>query len=53
LLGKADKDTGEGVYQLLEQMNREKGITLIIVTHNEEIASRQPKRFRLVAGGVV
>lgn len=51
--GNLDRDTGEGVYQLLEQMNREKGITLIIVTHNEEIASRQPKRIRLVDGGVV
>ncbi len=51
--GNLDRETGEGVYQLLEQMNREKGITLIIVTHNEEIASRQPKRIRLVDGSVV
>jgi len=51
--GNLDRDTGEGVYQVLLQMNREKGITLIIVTHNEEIASRLPRRVRLVDGTVV
>lgn len=51
--GNLDRDTGEGVYRLLQQMNKEKGITLIIVTHNEEIASRLPRRIRLVDGRVV
>lgn len=51
--GNLDRETGEGVYQLLQQMNREKGITLIIVTHNEEIAGRLPRRIHLVDGRVV
>ncbi len=51
--GNLDRETGEGVYQVLLQMNREKGITLIIVTHNEEIASRLPRRVRLIDGTVV
>ncbi len=51
--GNLDRDTGEGVYRLLCQMNREWGITLIIVTHNEEIASRLPRRVRLIDGRIV
>jgi lipoprotein-releasing system ATP-binding protein len=51
--GNLDRDTGEGVYQLLEGMNKERGVTLIIVTHNEEIAGRLPRRVRLVDGRVV
>ncbi len=51
--GNLDRETGEGVFQLLHQMNKEKGITLIIVTHNEEIASRLPRRIHLVDGRVV
>ncbi len=51
--GNLDRETGEGVYQVLLQMNREKAITLIIVTHNEEIASRLPRRVRLIDGTVV
>jgi lipoprotein-releasing system ATP-binding protein len=50
--GNLDRETGEGVYQLLEQMNKERGITTIIVTHNEEIASRPPRRIHLVDGRV-
>lgn len=51
--GNLDRDTGEGVYQLLQQMNEERGLTVIIVTHNEEIASRLPRRIRLVDGRIV
>ncbi len=51
--GNLDRETGEGVYRLLQQMNAERGITTIIVTHNEEIAGRLPRRIRLVDGRVV
>jgi len=51
--GNLDRETGEGVYRLLEKMNEERGITLIIVTHNEEIADRLPRRIRLVDGRIV
>lgn len=51
--GNLDRDTGESVYQLLQQMNEDKGISLIIVTHNEEIAGRLPRRVRLDDGRVV
>ena len=51
--GNLDRETGEGVYRLIEQLNKERGITTIIVTHNEDIASRLPRRVRLVDGRVV
>ena len=51
--GNLDRETGEGVYRLLQQMNTERGITMVIVTHNEEIAGRLPRRIRLVDGRVV
>lgn len=51
--GNLDRDTGGGVYRLLWRMNKERGITLIIVTHNEEIAGHLPRRIRLVDGKVV
>lgn len=50
--GNLDRKTGEGVYGVLEQMNRDRGVTLIIVTHNEEIASRLPRRIRLLDGRI-
>jgi lipoprotein-releasing system ATP-binding protein len=51
--GNLDKETGEGVFQLLLRMNQERGITTVIVTHNEEIARRLPRRVRLVDGRVI
>jgi lipoprotein-releasing system ATP-binding protein len=51
--GNLDRETGEGVYRLLREMNEQRGITMIIVTHNEEIAGRLPRRIRLVDGRVV
>lgn len=51
--GNLDKETGDSVYKLLREMNEERGITMIIVTHNEEIAGRLPRRIRLVDGRAV
>jgi len=51
--GNLDRETGDSVYELLRQMNRERGVTMIIVTHNEEIARRLPRRICLVDGRVV
>ncbi|MFW5720204.1 MAG: ABC transporter ATP-binding protein [Candidatus Dojkabacteria bacterium] len=37
--GNLDSETGEKITELLFKLNKEKGITLIIVTHDEELAS--------------
>jgi lipoprotein-releasing system ATP-binding protein len=50
--GTLDPATGEGIHQLLRDVNRELGITAVVVTHNEVLARSMPRRLRL-AGGVV
>ena len=51
--GNLDRETGEGVFQIILQMNEQKDITTVVVTHNEEIATRLPRHVRLVDGRVL
>lgn len=51
--GNLDPATGEGIHQLLREVNRELGITAVVVTHNEALAQSMPRRLRLVGGQVV
>jgi lipoprotein-releasing system ATP-binding protein len=48
--GNLDVNTGEKVHELLRGINRERGVTLIIVTHNERLAAACDRRLRLEAG---
>ncbi|MCI0569572.1 MAG: ABC transporter ATP-binding protein [Myxococcaceae bacterium] len=50
--GNLDPATGEGIHQLLREVNRELGVTAIVVTHNESLARSMPRRLRLEAGHV-
>ena len=50
--GNLDPTTGEGIHQLLREVNRDLGITAVVVTHNETLARSMPRRLRLVAGQV-
>ena len=36
--GNLDPATGEGIHQLLREVNRDLGITAVVVTHNETLA---------------
>jgi predicted ABC-type transport system involved in lysophospholipase L1 biosynthesis ATPase subunit len=45
-----DTKTGESVFQLLLEVNRTKGVTLIIVTHNLTLAGLLPRQIRMVDG---
>ncbi len=38
--GNLDSKTGEGVFDLLRQLNRERDLTVIMVTHNEALSRR-------------
>jgi putative ABC transport system ATP-binding protein len=51
--GSLDADSGAAVIDLLFQMNREFGTTLILVTHDEQLASRCQRVVRLAAGRIV
>jgi lipoprotein-releasing system ATP-binding protein len=51
--GNLDPATGEGIHQLLREVNRDLGITAVVVTHNEALAQSMPRRLRLSNGQVV
>jgi putative ABC transport system ATP-binding protein len=48
--GSLDHATGESVMQLMFELNREVGTTLILVTHDPRIAERCDRQIRLEAG---
>ena len=51
--GNLDTDTGHKIIDLLFEMNQEQGTTLILVTHDDELAARCQRRLRLNAGQLV
>jgi putative ABC transport system ATP-binding protein len=51
--GSLDFATGERVMQLMFDMNREAGTTLVLVTHDRGIAARCERQIRIEAGRVV
>ncbi len=51
--GNLDNVTGETVIDLLFRLNRDKGTTLVLVTHDEHLASRCERLIHLEAGRVV
>ncbi|MCR5351232.1 MAG: ATP-binding cassette domain-containing protein [Bacteroidales bacterium] len=42
--GNLDEETAEGILQLLQQINREQGTAIVMVTHNRSICTRFPGR---------
>lgn len=50
--GNLDAATGKQIIDLLFELNREQGTTLILVTHDEALAGRCGRRLRLVAGAL-
>lgn len=48
--GNLDSKTGEKVIELLFALNREHGTTLVVVTHDHELASRCQRQIVMVAG---
>jgi lipoprotein-releasing system ATP-binding protein len=48
--GNLDPETGEGIHRLLFEMNERMGITAVVVTHNQQLAQRFPRRLRLAEG---
>jgi putative ABC transport system ATP-binding protein len=48
--GNLDAATGSQIVDLMFELNRERGTTLILVTHNESLSRRCGRHLRLVAG---
>jgi len=50
LTGDLDDRTGEAVFELLEKLHAENGLTTLLVTHNQQFAERCHKIYRLHSG---
>ncbi len=50
--GNLDAATGQGVLELLRDLNRERGLTMIMVTHDAHIAQQADRVVRLAEGRI-
>jgi lipoprotein-releasing system ATP-binding protein len=48
--GNLDRETGRSTFAILEKLNRERGLTMLVVTHNPELAEAAGRCFRLSDG---
>jgi len=51
--GNLDAATGARIIELMAELNRESGTTLVLVTHDEQLARRCARVVRLAAGRIV
>jgi lipoprotein-releasing system ATP-binding protein len=51
--GNLDTKTGRQMHDLFFELNRELGTTILIVTHNDELAGKTPRRLRMADGLIV
>jgi lipoprotein-releasing system ATP-binding protein len=49
--GNLDRSTGTAIHELFLELNREHGSTLLVVTHNPDLAALMPRRLRMIDGG--
>jgi lipoprotein-releasing system ATP-binding protein len=50
--GNLDAGSGQGVLELLRDLNRERGLTMIVVTHDPNIARQADRVVRLAQGRI-
>ncbi|HTX53504.1 MAG TPA: ABC transporter ATP-binding protein [Candidatus Baltobacteraceae bacterium] len=48
--GNLDSKTGEEVFELLRELNRERRLTCLLITHNEALARRADRELRMLDG---
>lgn len=48
--GNLDAETGRHIIELMFELNQESGVTLLLVTHDEKLASACQRRIHLAAG---
>ena len=50
--GNLDANTGEGIVDLLLQLNEEENLTMVIATHNHRLAERMSRQLEIMDGRV-
>jgi ABC-type lipoprotein export system ATPase subunit len=51
--GNLDSKTGDAIMDLLEKLNKEEGATVVIITHEKEIADRTKRKIQIRDGKIV
>ncbi|KPJ98034.1 MAG: ABC transporter [Desulfobacterales bacterium SG8_35] len=51
--GDLDEDTEAEIMHLLEEINKKKGVTIILITHNLGLAGKAQKKFRMSKGRLI
>lgn len=51
--GNLDRRTGAEIHELLVKLNRERGMTLLVVTHNDDLAQRLQRQLRMTQGRLI
>jgi predicted ABC-type transport system involved in lysophospholipase L1 biosynthesis ATPase subunit len=51
--GNLDSSTSEGIFSLLRQLNRERGVTLLVVTHERELGAYADRMIEMRDGRVI
>jgi len=51
--GNLDTKTGREMHELFFELNRERGMTILIVTHNNELAAQTSRKLRMADGVIV
>ncbi len=51
--GDLDREAGRRIIELLQTLHDERGLTLVLVTHDAELAATAPRRIRMLDGRVV
>ena len=51
--GNLDSKTGDEVFELMRELNRERRLTCVCITHNEELARRTDRVLRMLDGRMV
>jgi lipoprotein-releasing system ATP-binding protein len=50
--GNLDSATGRQIHALFVELNQERGMTALVVTHNDDLAHRMPRQVRMVDGRI-